>query len=111
MKNRLEIEYQKFDVTIVLLLVTTYINTQQFLYDILLQKSEKTGFCFFTCVNIIFSQVLCIKLPQKNTYLKRCMNMQKENYKIKIEYGELDLKNIILQLFEEYCANEILKKV
>lgn len=39
------------------------------------------------------------------------MNIQKENYKIKIEYGELDLKNIILQLFEEYCAKEILKKV
>ena len=37
--------------------------------------------------------------------------MQKVNFKIKIEYGELDLKNIILQIFEEYCANEILKKV
>ena len=37
--------------------------------------------------------------------------MEKVNYKIKIEYDEQDLKNIILQIFEEYCANEILKKV
>ena len=37
--------------------------------------------------------------------------MEKVNYKIKIEYDELDLKNIILQIFEEYCANKILRKV
>lgn len=37
--------------------------------------------------------------------------MEKVNYKIKIEYGEQDLKNIILQIFEEYCANKILRKV
>ena len=37
--------------------------------------------------------------------------MEKVNYKIKIEYGEQDLKNIILQIFEEYSANEILRKV
>ena len=34
--------------------------------------------------------------------------MEKAHYKIKIEYGEQDLKNIILQIFEEYCVNEIL---
>lgn len=33
--------------------------------------------------------------------------MEKVNYNIKIEYGEQDLKNIILQIFEEYCANKI----
>lgn len=37
--------------------------------------------------------------------------MEKVNYKIKIEYGNQDLKNIILQIFEEYCANKILRKV
>lgn len=37
--------------------------------------------------------------------------MEKVNYNIKIEYGKQDLKNIILQIFEEYCANEILRKV
>lgn len=37
--------------------------------------------------------------------------MEKVNYKIKIEYEKQDLKNIILQIFEEYCANEILRKV
>lgn len=37
--------------------------------------------------------------------------MEKVNYNIKIEYGEQDLKNIILQIFEEYCANKILRKV
>lgn len=37
--------------------------------------------------------------------------MEKVNYKIKIEYSEQDLKNIILQIFEEYCANKILRKV
>ena len=37
--------------------------------------------------------------------------MEKVNYNIKTEYGEQNLKNIILQIFEEYCANEILKKV
>lgn len=37
--------------------------------------------------------------------------MEKVNYKIKIEYGKLDLKNIILQIFEEYSTNEILRKV
>lgn len=37
--------------------------------------------------------------------------MEKENYNIKIEYGNQDLKNIILQIFEEYCANKILKKI
>ena len=39
------------------------------------------------------------------------MYLEKVNYKIKIEYGEQDLKNIILQIFEEYCVNEILIKV
>ena len=39
------------------------------------------------------------------------MYMEKVNYNIKIEYGEQDLKNIILQIFEEYCANKILRKV
>ena len=39
------------------------------------------------------------------------MYMEKVNYKIKIEYDEQDLKNIILQIFEEYCANKILRKV
>ena len=34
----------------------------------------------------------------------------KEKTKIKIEYGDQDLKNIILQIFEEYCANKILEK-
>ena len=37
--------------------------------------------------------------------------MEKVNYKIKIEYDEQDLKNIILQIFEECCANKILRKV
>lgn len=37
--------------------------------------------------------------------------MEKVNYNIKIEYGNQDLKNIILQVFEEYCENEILRKV
>ena len=37
--------------------------------------------------------------------------MEKVNYKIKIEYDEQDLKNIILQIFEEYCTNKILRKV
>ncbi len=37
--------------------------------------------------------------------------MEKENYNIKIEYGNQDLKNSILQIFEEYCANKILKKI
>lgn len=37
--------------------------------------------------------------------------MEKVNYKNKIEYDEQDLKNIILQIFEEYCANKILRKV
>ncbi len=36
--------------------------------------------------------------------------MEKVNYNIKIEYGNQDLKNIILQIFEEYCANKILGK-
>jgi len=36
--------------------------------------------------------------------------MEKVNYNIKIEYGNQDLKNIILQLFEEYCANQITSK-
>lgn len=36
--------------------------------------------------------------------------MEKVNYDIKIEYGNQDLKNIILQIFEEYCANKILTK-
>ena len=39
------------------------------------------------------------------------MYLKKVNYNIKIEYGEQDLKNIILQIFEEYCANKILRKV
>ncbi len=38
----------------------------------------------------------------------RCMYLEKAN--IKIEYGNQDLKNIILQIFEEYCANKILEK-
>lgn len=37
--------------------------------------------------------------------------MEKVNYDIKIEYGNQDLKNIILQIFEEYCANKILEKI
>lgn len=37
--------------------------------------------------------------------------MEKVNYNITIEYGDQDLKNIILQVFQEYCANEILRKV
>lgn len=37
--------------------------------------------------------------------------MEKVNYNIKIEYGQQDLKNIILQIFEENCANKILRKV
>ena len=37
--------------------------------------------------------------------------MEKVNYNIKIEYGNQDLKNIILQIFEKYCVNEILRKV
>lgn len=37
--------------------------------------------------------------------------MEKINYKIKIEYGNQDLKDTILQIFKEYCVNEILKKV
>lgn len=36
--------------------------------------------------------------------------MEKVNYNIKSEYGNQDFKNIILQIFEEYCANKILKK-
>lgn len=36
--------------------------------------------------------------------------MEKVNCNIKIEYEEQDLKNIILQIFEEYCANKILEK-
>lgn len=36
--------------------------------------------------------------------------MERLNDKIKIEYGNQDLKNIILQIFEEYCANKLLKK-
>lgn len=36
--------------------------------------------------------------------------MEKVNYDIKIEYGNQDLKNTILQIFEEYCANKILEK-
>ena len=36
--------------------------------------------------------------------------MEKVNYDIKIEYGNQDLKNIILQIFEEYCVNKILEK-
>lgn len=36
--------------------------------------------------------------------------MEKENYNIKIEYGEQYLKNIILKLFEQYCENKISKK-
>lgn len=36
--------------------------------------------------------------------------MEKENYNIKIKYGNQDLKNIILQIFEEYCANKITNK-
>ena len=36
--------------------------------------------------------------------------MEKVNYNVKIEYGNQDLKNIILKIFEEYCTNEILEK-
>ncbi len=36
--------------------------------------------------------------------------MEKVNYNIKVEYGNQDLKNIILQIFEEYCANKITNK-
>ncbi len=36
--------------------------------------------------------------------------MEEAKYNIKIEYGNQDLKNIILQIFEEYCANKILEK-
>lgn len=37
--------------------------------------------------------------------------MEKVNYNIKVEYGNQDLKNIILQIFEEYCANKITNKI
>ena len=37
------------------------------------------------------------------------MYLEKEN--IKIEYGNQDLKDIILEIFEEYCVNKILRKV
>lgn len=50
------------------------------------------------------------KIFSKRNLSKRCMYMEKVNYKIKIEYGNQDLKNIILQIFEEYCANKILEK-
>lgn len=33
------------------------------------------------------------------------MYLKKAN--IKIEYGDQDLKNIMLEIFEEYCANKI----
>lgn len=36
--------------------------------------------------------------------------MKKLNYNIKIEYGNQSLKNIILQMFEEYSSNKIQKK-
>ena len=36
--------------------------------------------------------------------------MKKVNYNIKTEYGEQNLKNIILQIFEEYCAKKNLEK-
>lgn len=36
--------------------------------------------------------------------------MEKVNYNIKVEYGNQNLKNIILQIFEEYCTNKILEK-
>ena len=36
--------------------------------------------------------------------------MEKVNYSIEIEYGNQELKNIIIQMFEEYCSNKILKK-
>lgn len=38
------------------------------------------------------------------------MERLNDKIKIKIEYGNQDLKNIILQIFEEYCANKILEK-
>ena len=37
--------------------------------------------------------------------------MGKVNYSIKIEYENQDLKNIMLQIFEEYCAKKILEKI
>jgi len=33
--------------------------------------------------------------------------LKNENYNIIIEYADKDLKNIILEIFEEYCANKI----
>ena len=40
----------------------------------------------------------------------RCVYLKKEDYNINIEYSNQDLKNIVLQIFEEYCANKILEK-
>jgi len=37
--------------------------------------------------------------------------MEKMDYNIKTEYGEQDLKNIILQIFEEYCVNKITERL
>lgn len=37
--------------------------------------------------------------------------MGKVNYSIKIEYEKQDLKNIMLQIFEEYCSKKILEKI
>ena len=88
----------------------------QFLYGILLlsnimslNRSQKMASVFMLLKANIW-QVLCINQNSKNIYLKRCMYMGKVNYNIEIKYGNQDLKNIILQIFEEYCSNKILKK-
>ena len=37
--------------------------------------------------------------------------MKSENYNINIEYNDKGLKNIMLEIFEEYCAKKILEKI
>ena len=36
--------------------------------------------------------------------------MKSENYNINIEYNDKDLKNIMIEIFEGYCAKKILEK-
>ncbi len=36
--------------------------------------------------------------------------MGEVNYNIKIKYGNQDLRNIMLQIFEEYCTKKILER-
>lgn len=37
--------------------------------------------------------------------------MKSENYNINIEYNDKCLKNIMLEIFEEYCSKKILEKI